>query len=315
MKRWGLALFGIVFIFSATVLVTGAETRPPKRGSQAAPGPKAPQAIWSGTSGGFTIRWTTADIQAWPLRKPGRLTFSAGDLSRRGFQNFLSSLGQDTPIKHITYERKFTVLSVVGSIISLKDELYYDIIPSAHPGGETRFTAIDLAKSGEAVYVSPPEADSFELDLARLGKVAKLTDYFQEKEVLEALGHSAIFKQTLGEERPQSLEKAFELLEEQHLEINGVPYSFPRDFLTRFAFHHLQGDRVAVRLGLPGAGGAARFMHTEIEILLPVPAALQESLTKAAAGKEGFLLEDQQKLAGESVTLIPFSFNRKGRMK
>ncbi len=220
MKRLGLVLLVVVLILGAMLLVARAELRPLKRGSPATPEPKTPQSIWSGQSGGFEINWTTADIQAQALKSPARVAFSAARLARRGFQKFISPPNLDGSEKRITYERKFTLLSVVGAIVSLKDELYYEIIPSAHPGGQTRFTTIDLAKPGEAVYVSPPEADLFELDLAKLGKVAKLTDYFPETEVLEALRHSAIFKEALGEEPLPSLGKAFELLKEQHFEIN-----------------------------------------------------------------------------------------------
>jgi hypothetical protein len=276
-------------------------------------GKKAAKAIWAGKSGGFAISWTTANIQARPLKKPGRLAFSAAQLARRGFQTFISPPHLDGSEERVTYERKFTLLSVVGSIVSLKDELYYNIQPSAHPGLETRFTAIDLARSGEVIYVSPPEGDPFELDLAKLGKVAKLTDYFPEKEVLKALLNNAIIQEELGGESPQSLSKLFGLL--KGLQINEIPYFLPRDFLTRFVFHHLEGNKVAVRLGLPSGGGPARGLHAELDLLLPIPPAMKKPLALAAPGQEGFLMADHNKIAGEGVTLITFSFEGKGKVK
>jgi hypothetical protein len=311
MKRWVLLLLGMVLIFGALAAVAGTEPQAAKGPPVAPQGKAAAKVIWTGQSGGFAISWTAADIQARPLKKPGRLVFSAAQLSRRGFQTFISPPNLDGSEEQVTYERKFALLSVVGSIVSFRDELYYNVQPSAHPGLETRFTTIDLAKSGEVVYVSPPEADLFELDLAKLGKVAKLTDYFPNKEVLQALRNNAIIKEALGGESPSSLAKLFKLLQQQEIRINKVPFIFPRDFLTRFAFHHLQGGQVAVLLGLPSSGGAARGLHAELDLLLPVPPAWKKSLTLAASEKEGFLMQDQERLSRGEYTIMPFTKGKK----
>jgi hypothetical protein len=313
MKNWGMVLLLLVMILGTANRAMGIKPKPAGVKPGSSQGQNTKQVIWTGKSGGFEICWTTADIQARPLNQPDRLVFSAARLAHRGFQTFISPPNLDGSVELVTYERKFTLLSVVGSIVSLKDELYYEITPSAHPGGETRFTVIDLAKSGEVVYVSPPEADLFELDLAKLGKVAKLTDYFPEEEVLKALLNNAIIQEEYGGESPQSLAELLTLL--KGLLINEIPYLFPRDFLTRFAFYSLQDDKVTVRLGLPSASGAARGWHAELNLLLPIPPALKKSLTLAASGQEGFLMEDQKKLAREGVTLISFFFDRKGKVK
>ena len=313
MKKWGMALLGIGLIFGALAGVAGIEPQAAGATPISPQGEKAAHTIWAGESGGFAIRWTTADIQAQPLKGPDRLVFSAAQLARRDFQTFISPPNLDGSEGHITYERKFTLLSVVGSIISFRDELYYYVQPSAHPGGETRYTAIDLAKPGEAVYVSPPEADPFELDLAKLGKVAMLTDYFPEKEVVRALQKNALMQEALAGESLRSPAELRTLLEGPL--IAGIPYSIPPDLFTRFVFHHLEGTKVAVRLGLPSASGAARYAHAGQNLLLPIPPALKKPLTLASSGKEGFLMADQKKLAGKGFTLISFSFEGQGRVK
>jgi hypothetical protein len=316
MKKWGMVLLLLVMILGAAPRVLGIKPEPAGAKPGSSQGRKTIQVIWTGQSGGFEIRWTTADIQARPLNRPDRLVFSAAQLAHRDFQTFISPPHLDGSEARVTYERKFTIISVVGSIISLKDELSYDIQPSAHPGGETRFTAIDLAKSGEAVYVSPPEADLFELDLAKLGKVAKLTDYFPETEVLKALLNNASIKEALGGESPSSMANLSKLLQDLPIEIiNEVPYLFPRNFLTRFAFYSLQKNKVTVRIGLPSGSGAARYWYAELGLLLPIPAALKKPLGLAASGKAGFLMQDQPKVAGDAVTVISFSFAGKGKVK
>lgn len=301
---------GIVLILAVLAAVAGTRLQAVEAPRISLQDKTAAQPIWTGTSGGFAIRWTTADLQARPVKKPGRLAFSAAELSRRGFRTFISPPNLDGSEKRVNYERKFTLLAVVGSILSLKDELYYEIIPSAHPGGETRFTAIDLAKSGK---VSDPWAVEEGLNPKKLGKVAKLTDYFPEKEVLKALLSNAIIQEALEGESPRSLAEFLALLKSPR--IDEITYSIPRDLLTRFVFHHLQENQVAVRLGLPSATSPARYMHAELELFLPIPPTLKESLTLAAVGKEGFLMAGQEKIASEAVTLIPFSFEGKGKVK
>lgn len=305
MKRLGFVLSVIVMIVGTLTTAVGAPPSSP-------PGKTGAKVIWTGKSGGFAIRLTTADIQARPLKKPGRLAFSAAQLARRGFQRFISPPQLDGSEKHITYEREFTLLSVVGSIISLRDELYYEITPSAHPGGEIRFTAIDLAKPGE---VPDPLATEEGFSQQKLGKVAMLTDYFPEKEVLQALLANAMIKEILGGESPSSLANLLQFLQDQPIEKNEVPCLIPGDFLTRFTFHQLQGDRVAVHLGVPSAGGAFRSFHAELDLRLPIPPALKNSLTLAASGQEGFLMADRKKIAGAGVTRISFSFDGKGKVR
>jgi hypothetical protein len=273
---------------------------------------KPEKLIWAGQSGDFAIRWTTADIQARPLKKPDRIMFSALQLARLGFQTFVSPsrlLGNE---ERITYERKFTMVSMVGSIMSLRDELYYEIRPSAHPGLEVRFTAIDLGKPGE---VPDPWASEEGVNLAKPGKVVRLTDLFPGKYLLRALLADPIIREYTGEpgnpQAPKNLEDLCKVLKDQR------PDLFPKDFLTRFAFHHVQGDKVAVRLMLLSGGGAARGSTFELGLLLPIPKAMRQPLRLAASGQAGFLMKDVKRISRGQNTEVVFEVNnvtvRKGQ--
>ena len=103
MKKLGLMLLGMVMIFGVPPWVAG--TGPQAAGAPpiSPRGKKTAQVIWTGKSGGFEIRWTTADIQARPLNQPGRLVFSAARLANRGFQTFISPPNLDGTVEHITY--------------------------------------------------------------------------------------------------------------------------------------------------------------------------------------------------------------------
>jgi hypothetical protein len=326
MKSLAIVLLGLWMNLGVPAWAAGAVPPPAGALPDSSPDPKSSQAIWSGESGGFAIRWTTADLEAKSVAPPESLVFSAASLAKQGLQVFLPEaleLMQDVrgsdQKRGCSYERRFTLLSVVGPLVSFQDDYYSYCQGWAHPSVDIRFTTVDLAKPGEALYVSPPESGPFDLDLAKLGKVARLTDYFPEKEVLRALLNDAVIKEALANQSlpqpPQSLDELYQALKEQGIRIKGIPYLLPQDFITRFAFHHLQGEQVAVRLGLPSAGGAARGLHAQLGILLPIPRALKGPLSSAASGKEGFLMENQKKMAGEGVTLIPFSFDRKGKVK
>src|SRR5690606_29681025 len=109
---------------------------------------------------------------------------------RKGFDAFRASLqdsGHEAEPYHCVYERKFRLMSVVGPWLSLEDALYAFCEGWAHPAVETRFTAIDLTKSGPVGYAPSAGLPPIDVDVADPGKVATLTDLFPESVILQAL--------------------------------------------------------------------------------------------------------------------------------
>ena len=86
--------------------------------------------------------------------------------------------------------------------------------------------------------------------------------------------------------------------------LNGTDLSLRPDFLTRFAFHHLEGDLVAVRLNLPSIAFAYRSQ--QIGLLLPIPSELRQPFALAAIGHEGFFMKEAPR--GIRNKLTKFSF-------
>jgi hypothetical protein len=86
-------------------------------------------------------------------------------------------------------------------------------------------------------------------------------------------------------------------------EENGQ-FGFQGDFLERFAFHHVEGNNVAVRLNVSWNYEIYRFSSTQIGILLPVPARLRKALQDADARRQGFLMRDAKKVAGGHDTVL-----------
>lgn len=269
--------------------------------------------IWIGQSGGFIMRWTTSDISAQLSDKNAQMLFSVIPLAKRGFEVFSAVMkdpGAGTAGADCSYERSFRVLSVVGSLVSLEDGSYAFCQGWAHPAMETRWTAIDLAKPGDVAYASTDGLAPIDIDLTKLGKVVMLTDVFAEDAILNALLADPIIKQALQHigtlTSPHTLHDLPKLLENRSLEAGDCVFRLPVDVLTRFVFHHVEKDHVAVRLGLPPNAEACRTQHARLGVLLPIPASLKTSLALAASGKEGFLMKNQKKIAGNQTTTVAF---------
>jgi hypothetical protein len=57
------------------------------------------------------------------------------------------------------------------------------------------------------------------------------------------------------------------------------------NMLDSFAFHHIEGEKVAVRIGLSNVCSAANGMFTQLGLLMPIPQKLKTLLQEAASRK------------------------------
>jgi hypothetical protein len=273
------------------------------------------QLIWRGRSGDFLLTWRTSDLRVTSGKRSAQVAFSVFPSVKRDFEAFLAALRasgarEGATAEPCTYERTFRILSVVGSLLSLEDGYYAYCRGWAHPAVATRFTTLDVTRPGELVYVEGAAFPPIDLDVSRLGKAVSLTDIAAESDILEALLGDPIVRRALqqvGQLAPSTLEQLQQLLAHQSLEAGECLFRFPRDVFTRFAFHHLEGSRIAVRLGLPPIVEPCRTQHAQLGLLLPIPRALKKDLTLAASRQAGFLMRDHKKIAGKRVTTVAFS--------
>jgi hypothetical protein len=273
------------------------------------------QPIWRGRSDNFILMWTTSDLRAVLADKPAQVVFSVIPGVKRNFKAFMASLrtqqaGGGTEAEHCTYERTFKILSVVGSLLSLEETYYAFCQGWAHPAVETRFTALDIAKPGELAYADSAAFPPIDIDLSGSGKAVRLTDIVAAPDILRALLNDPMIRKTIEPisqpAPPRTLQELQQVLADQSLEVGECLFRFPEDVLTRFAFHHLEGDQIAVRLGLPPNVGACRTQHAQLGLLLPIPTALKRALTLAASRQAGFLMQGQKKIAGTRATTVAF---------
>lgn len=267
--------------------------------------------IWDGESGGWFIRWTTSDLY---VQSAGQMKKIWKPLVESDFADFTSEQEKDSipsgrqPVSY-EYQRIFRVLSVVGSIVSFEDSL---VIFFGHgsPGINTRFTSIDLAGNGQILYSRLEGTSPRDVNLDNPGKIAKLTDYFAEEDVLRALLADRIIKKALAAldklSAPQTLTGLPELFKGNGYELGNTGFELRPDFLTRFVFHHIEGDKIAVRMGLPPHYGVNKAQHLQIGILLDIPPTLKNPAFLAATNKEGFMMQSQRKIAGKQDTEFIF---------
>lgn len=266
----------------------------------------AGQVIWSGDSGGVRIVWTTSDLYKQSTSETEGLL---APLVRKGFDDFVAVVMGSQPDKQnserCSYERRFEVLSVVGTLVSFEDQ-YQDDCGGAHPSAETRFTATDLSKPGEVRYARQDDTPMMNVDLANPGRISKLTDYFNEQDILQALLREPSIQSAVakvdGKKQPQSLAALPQLFADNSYALGDLDFELRPDFLTRFAFHHVEGNRVAVRIGLPAQSGASRNRHKELEIFLQIPESLTEQFKLAASRRQGFLMSDAAQIGGDRST-------------
>jgi len=230
------------------------------------------QTIWKGESGGLLIHWTKEDITA---TKGGKIVFSAEDaLARKDFERefFLDSFSGGPVCE---YNRTFTLLSVVGTIASMKDTFEQHCQAMTH--GYSKITTINLANPDQLV---------------------SLTDYFNESVILKALLADSLIQKALAEidTPPTTLEALYQVFGQTPDIVarseNGIDCQFQLhgDLLTQFAFHHIDKDRVAVRIALEPATQVCRDEQAQIGIYLPIPKKLNLVLKKAQKAQAGFLM-------------------------
>jgi hypothetical protein len=212
---------------------------------------------WSGSAAGVAIHWDQNDLTF--SRPPAAPFFSA----KRAFRGNIS---EDTGCNADGTAR---LLSVVGPVASFETQEDGYCFGAAHPFAHRGFETLDLRRANQP---------------------AKLTDFFPEQDVLKALlGDRLIQKALQGKKRPQTLKAFFDVLKDYMAD--DCLYGFPPEMLNHFAFHHLEGKYVAVRIGLEPTCEIARGQLTQLGLLLPVSPVLSQALAQAASKKRGFLMQ------------------------
>jgi hypothetical protein len=241
-------------------------------------GLKAEKHIWSGQSGNFSLIWTTKKIEAHRIGSSSALaafTLKSFDVAR--------------PIEGYYSRDEFALVSAVGSLVSIQYDNYCEC-GGAHPTLDRNIIAYDL-------------------DDERRGarRPARLTDYFRAEDILQALLADSFIRRALEvskNRQPATLDELIKAVALQGVEAADCEFSVQDDLLSRFAFHHLEDDQVAVRLGVSHHSEFCRGQMVQLGILLPIPEKLRDSLNSAVSGRSGFLMAGQGKFSRDSKTIF-----------
>jgi hypothetical protein len=196
-------------------------------------------------------------------------------------------LGDDPPA-HPDFEHSASItyrpLSVVGPLVSLLVTGGGYAPGAAHPYA---FQSI------EVVDVTRPDAKP------------SLLDHYTERQIVRALEADPWIRWFLDPDRDAD---GFPTLAALAAALNdGVEARevdeenpclhdayFGAELVRAFAFHHREGGRVAVRIGLSHASEVCRGTMNQVGLLLPIPVALRADLARAAKRAGGFLARDAQ---------------------
>ena len=258
----------------------------------------AERLIFTGESGGFKLTWTTKDVVVRPAQASSRIVFSAKSMAEQEFKNdTMVEEGEAPP--DCEAGRQFTLLSVVGPLISYLDEATMSCRGAAHAMHSVSFRTLNL---------SEPDPDG----ISSSGlKQMRLDNLFTEADLLRGFLAEPIIKKTIegaGMPPPRTLRNLDEqFLSSGILDVNSGVGFVALEPMSNFAFHHLDQNSVAIRICITPTSGPERGSFSQLGILLPTPQGLKQSLRQADSRQAGFLMKDYKNVSGNQTTRIDFT--------
>ena len=231
---------------------------------------------WTGQDGTFRVDWTPRDITATRLADGKRVfsmqAFAAAQLAL--------SLRQETSAAGtLEREKKVSVVSLLGSLLALRDDTFDDFRPAAHPSERVRFWTIDLAAPAKDGF-DPSDQYGAAIGAEERGRIRSLDQVFPATAVAGALAQDKVVLADVPHP-PRELDELMTTWREQagnagNAALTGkggqgeAPcYDVPEDALTSFAVIGRNGGSAAVRLGLPGEG-TCHASFTQLGLVLPL---------------------------------------------
>ncbi|WP_223641046.1 hypothetical protein [Corallococcus sp. EGB] len=244
-----------------------------------APAPKSQPLTWMVTGTDVTFEMSSKDLRA---LRGGKEVF--GLQSRK--KDFLADLAPDPEDTRDRSDwdasQSFNVLSVVGPWASY-EESSSGYTGGAHPYAHSAYVTWDVTKDKGAF---------------------NLLDVFPEKDVLAALKADGFVKKHIDDAKAFNAAKTVEaLLESLQPGDDCVGFQYGIDSVKRsVAFHHVEGDKVAVRIAFSYDNESCRGNMFVVGVLLPIPASLKPALERANTRQEGFLMKDAKAVKAPSVS-------------
>jgi hypothetical protein len=246
------------------------------------PAPSKPL-TWKVTGSDVTFEMSTTDLRA---LRDGKEVFGLRSREKDFLSKFESEEADATeePRDMSNWEahQSMTVLSVVGPWVSY-EESAGGYTGGAHPYERISYVTEDVSKAKGAF---------------------SLLDVFPEKDVLQALKADGFVRKHIQDQAAFKNATTIEALMES-LGPGEDCVGFHSGFeavKSSVAFHHLEGNKVAVRIAFGYDNQSCRGNKFVVGILLPIPASLQPALDRAAKREEGFLMKDAKAVKAPTVS-------------
>ena len=282
------------------------------------------EVIWEGDSGKFSIRWTNKDIY---IEKDGKIEKLFTDFAKKYYDiNFKYESDYSTKLNKYVKTKKLNscdisingkIASLIGQYLTLEiEEFYFCGVVQYY----SHWIVFDLENQDNVQFVSD-EKDSY-----AIGRGLKLTDFFDDQEIIEAFLSDSEVKETvkvIGKGyQPKSTSELlnwFHIKSEIYSETDYAkkPFEFENiafeksnyallnnRALTGFAFNRLEDEKFIVQVSL-----TPHFKKHGIEFLelkLNVPNNLRDQLKPAEPKQSGFLGKDLNIISGGDFSKIDF---------
>jgi hypothetical protein len=236
-----------------------------------------PPLTWKVTGSDVTFEMSATDLRA---LRGGKEVFGLQSRKADFLSDFTVEEGTDT----LGWEgsESLKVLSVVGPWVSY-EQSQSGFTGGAHPYASTSFVTEDVTKAKGAF---------------------SLLAAFPEKDVLAALKADRFIRKHIHDEAAfksaQTVEALMQTLEPGE-DCVGFEFAGLESVKNSVAFHHVEDNKVAVRISFGYAAEACRGQHFVVGVLLPIPASLRPAFERAAKRQEGFLMKDAKAVKAPSV--------------
>lgn len=236
----------------------------------------APAKTWKVTGSDVTFELSSKDLRA---LRGGKEVFGLRSREKEFLSNFEAE--PDTDMSNWEGFESYKVLSVVGPWVS------YETSISGYTGGAHPYAHED--------YVTE--------DVTKKPATFSLLDVFAEKDVLKALKADTFIRKHIHDDdafkKARTVKALMESLEPGE---DCVGFLSGLDAVRRsVAFHHVEGNKVAVRIAFGYDNEACRGNKFVVGVLLPLPVALRPAFERAAKREEGFLMKDAKAAQAPTV--------------
>jgi hypothetical protein len=262
---------------------------------------------WAGGVGGNYFVWDGKDLNI--RLANGRDVKAFSEFARNAFREQVKDEPDTRSCDTRFYYRP---LAIVGNLLTFQTE--WGMLCGAITTYSWGYSTIELTNNGKFLFHRPVASkpkSTYEDDVY-------MSELFPENDIFKGLlanekisnDISKLINQRKIDKPPENLTELKKLFERFPYDfLNGV-FDLDSDSLEVFAIHHVVDDKVSVWISLTPSSHAAQALQEHIEIFLPIPENLRDSLLLASSGKGGFLMNDAEKYVGTSYATYEFGVKK-----